>query len=238
MSVSQAEPAPSPTPLPERPSQAAPVAAARLAGWRPRLERAVIGLVAIVAGLENVLVWIDPRSGAERGKDGFNSRRVWAHLLRAARWLQAMQARLAEEGRAERAARRAEKERLGERGTRGGRKPGAKRKPRRPAEKPEADDCIAGRSDQQVMAQILADLAVVARMLEDDDAARRLAIYQREVQALLGGPPSGLVAAAEAERRMVGRGRAKAASGERERPQQESAGADQAAAAMSAPDSG
>jgi hypothetical protein len=88
------------------------------------------------------------------------------------------------------------------------------------------------------MALILADLAVVARMLEDDDAARRLAIYQREVQALLGGPPSGLVAAAEAERRMVGRGRAKAASPEREQPRQESAGTDQAAAAVSAPDSG
>ncbi len=217
----------------------------RLAGWLPRLGRVVIGLVGIVAGLENVLIWIDPRPGCKRGQDGFNSRRVWAHLLRAARWLRAMQARLAEEDRAERAARRAEKQRLGE-GKRGGRKPGPRRKPRRPAERPEADDCIVGRTDQQVMALILADLAVVARMLEDDDAARRLAIYQREVQALLGGPPTGLVAVAEAGRRMAGRGIAKAASHEREPPQPESAGAgaltamtaEPAAMAVSAPDSG
>ncbi len=206
--------------------------AGRLAGWRPRLGRVLVALVGIVATLESVLVWIQP---AEGDKGGFSTRRAWAHLLRAANWIKAMQARLAEEGRAERAARRAETERQGEGGKRGGRKRGPRKQPRKPAEKPEPDDCIMGRTDQEVMAQICADLAVVASMLEDDDAARRLAIYQREVQALLGGPPPALMAAAEAQRRMAARSSPASREWESAAP---GAGAGSAAMAVHAPDSG
>jgi hypothetical protein len=209
----------------------------RLAGWRSRLERVVVALIGIVGTLEGALMWVRPQPEAEGDKGGFSSRRAWAHLLRAASWIKAMRARLAEEGRAERAARRAEDERLGKPlPARARRKPGTGGK--KPPAKEKLDDCIAGRTDEEVMEVIFADLAVVATMLGDDDAARRLAIYQREAQALLGSPTPASVA--EAQRRVAAR--TMPASHERERRQSESAppgaGAPPAAMAVHAPDSG
>jgi hypothetical protein len=238
MSLSQ----PVPASLPSALSQGSPEGeTGRLAGWRRRLERALIALAGMVTGLESVLMWVKP--GAENDEGGFSARRTWEHLLRAGSWIKAMRARLAEEGRAERAARRAEDERLGKPlPARARRKPGAGGK--KPPAKAKPDDCIAGRTDHEVMAQICADLAVVAWMLEDDDAARLLAIYQREVEALLGGPKLALVAEAEAERRMAARTAAAAASREMRQRDSTAPGAGHvmtaglAAVAVHAPDSG
>jgi hypothetical protein len=196
----------------------------------------LIALVGIVATLDGVLLHVRPQPEDDKG--GFNSRRAWAHLLRAADWIKAMRARLAEEGRAERAAQLAEEERLGKPRPRAGRKPGVGGKKPPAGDKLELDNCIAGRTDEEVMEVIFADLAVVATMLGDDDAARRLAIYQREAQALLGSPTPASVA--EAQRRIAAR--TMAASRGRER---QCAGvganpmtADRADMAARAPDSG
>jgi hypothetical protein len=55
------------------------------------------------------------------------------------------------------------------------------------------DDCTDGKPEAEVVAQICADLAVVATMLDDDEARQQIAAIAAAARAMLGEPEAALL---------------------------------------------